>query len=1303
MRPLVLQGRPALSDFRIDTLLRSLRERSPELDIAALDPSFVYLVESNELLPDGVRERTYSLLDAVSEFDGHGGFFVTPRKGTISPWSSKATDIFHNCALTVVARVERGIHFRLCSASGRGLMPDELVAVADLLHDRMTEGMYEDVSDYFDRMEPAPMVVVDVAGQGKEALRKANVEMGLALSEDEIDYLYESYRAADRNPTDVELVMFGQVNSEHCRHKIFNADWTIDGRDQAESLFQMIRNTHEMNPGGTLVAYKDNSGVLEGVEGEWFEVTQDGSRVYRTNPGPVDMIMKVETHNHPTAISPYPGAATGVGGEIRDESATGRGSRSKAGLSAFMVSNLGIPDFRMPWERNYAEFPSRLATPLDIMLEGPIGGAGFGNEYGRPQLCGLFKTYEQEYLGRYRGYHKPIMVAGGMGNIKRAHVHKEKIPAGALIVQLGGPAMRIGLGGGAASSMATGSNAEALDFDSVQRDNAEMQRRCQEVIAACTALGENNPILSIHDLGAGGLSNGCPELVADTGGEFWLRHVHNEDRSMSPMEIWCCEAQERYVLAIPPESWEMFMELCRRERCEVAVIGKATGEKHLLLHDEHFDNDPIDIDIGVILGKPPRMRRDVRSPTPEHPPLSLEKVTLTEAVRRVLRLPSVSNKTFLITIADRSITGMVTRDQMTGPFQTPISDVAVTSSSYSAFTGEAMAMGERTAISLVCAPAAGRMAVGEAITNIAAAGIGPIGNIKLSANWMCACGEEGEDALLYETVRAVGMELCPELGICIPVGKDSLSMRTVWETSGGEEKKMTAPLSLVVSSFAPVQDVRKTVTPDLKPGASRLLLVDLGEERNRLGCSALAQVYNQVGPETADVDNPKLLLAFYRAIQELLARDLLLAYHDRSDGGLFVTLAEMAFGGRTGALVDIGPPAEATLPILFSEELGAVLQVAATNMRDAMAVLEEHGLGSVTHDIGAPAADGRIRIQLQHVRSGEQGDGRTEETGELFSEDVSRLNQWWSELTFHMQSLRDNPECAREEYEGIADTGDPGMNFSLSFDPKWVPGVSTARPPMAILREQGINGQVEMAAAFDRAGFSCVDVHMTDLLNGRARLHDFVGLVACGGFSYGDVLGAGSGWAKSILFNAELKEAFAAFFARPETFALGVCNGCQMISQLKHIIPGAQDWPGFVRNRSEQFEARYVTVEIVPSPSILFKGMEGSRVGVPVAHGEGRADFGSDATTDTLPAADLLCMRYVDNRGRPADRYPLNPNGSPGGVTGFTTPDGRVTIMMPHPERVFRKVQLSYCPDGLLKSDDAPWIRMFRNARQFVG
>jgi phosphoribosylformylglycinamidine synthase len=1319
MKMLMLQGVQAFSKFRLDTLVEKISEtiKGP----ITLDAHFVYLLELDGSLDEQTLSRACALLGAHTPSPTPPSlaavalakeasllpppFYVTPRKGTISPWSSKATDIFNNCGIASVKRVERGVHFCI-SVDGKHVSIETLRPVLNALHDRMTEGVYVDLSDFFAHRPPARGKSFDVLGRGIAALKEANTTMGLALSEEEISYLFESYTKAGRNPTDTELVMFGQVNSEHCRHKIFNANWIIDGEEKNQTLFQMIKHTHACHPEGTLVAYKDNSGVVEGVQTEAFCI-DTATKTYRFEPDQVDMLMKVETHNHPTAISPYPGAATGVGGEIRDEAATGIGSKTKAGLAGFMVSNLNVPGYQMPWEKEYAEFPKRLATPLSIMIDGPLGGAAFGNEFGRPQLCGFFRTYEEDVAGRLRGYHKPIMLAGGMGNIRRSQVYKKDVPPGAIIVQLGGPAMRIGLGGGAASSMTTGSNDEALDFDSVQRGNAEVERRCQEVIDACIALGNDNPILSIHDIGAGGLSNGCPELVEKTGATFELRNVHNEEKSMSPMEVWCCEAQERYVLAIRPEDRERFAALCERERCPVAFIGVARDDERLVLHDEHFSDNPIDMDIRVLLGKPPRMLRDVKHTTEASRKLDFSGVTPADALLRVLRLPSVADKTFLITIADRSVTGMVHRDQMVGRYQLPMADCAVTTAGYKTTAGESMATGERTPIALLDAPAAGRMAVAESLTNLAATDVGAIGNIKLSANWMCACGEQGEDAKLFDTVKAVGIDFCPQVGVSIPVGKDSLSMRTVWQDAKGASHRQVAPLSLIVTAFAPVKDVRKTVTPDLKPGSSSLLLIDLGQGKNRLGASALAQVYNQVGEQPADADDPALLKSFFEAIQELISQKLVLAYHDRSDGGLAVTLTEMAISGGRGMNIELGRATLSeraaagsetlALPELFNEELGAVLQVAQDKLDAVMQVLAKHGLAKapLCTLIGQPTNDRVLKIKVGN--------------SVVIDMTLRQLRRTWSELTYHMQALRDNPDCAKQEYDNGLDEQDPGMTFKVTFDPdgratfskRAAAGSETlALPPprMAILREQGVNGHVEMGAAFAFAGFESVDVHMTDLLSGRVDLKDFNGLVACGGFSYGDVLGAGSGWARSVLYNDKLLAMFKTFFERPDTITLGVCNGCQMVSQLKGIIPGAQHWPAFHRNISEQFEARYATLEVMDSPSVLLKGMAGSRMPIAVAHGEGLAVF-ENAQDEKKTIASL---RFVDGRGQPTERYPWNPNGSKAGLTGFTSEDGRATILMPHPERGFRSVQLSYRPDDLFTGEAGPWLRLFQNAYDFV-
>ncbi len=1291
MKPILLSGTAAFSPFRLDAIRAALGAYDESLKKAAIDATWVYAIQPEGDGPDGATlERAATLLNATGAESvlPEGGFYVTPRKGTISPWSSKATDIFRNCGLKGVARVERGVRFVVSPA-----VPPAAFAA---LHDKMTEGVYACLDDLFDCPPPRPGRTYDVLAKGVEAIREANVEIGLAISEPEMQYLADSFKAAGRNPTDTELVMFGQVNSEHCRHKIFGAKFIIDGKEMPNSLFGMIKNTHEKNGEGTLVAYKDNSSVVEGFETQAFgplpaDPAKAGSaegtkgHVYGFKKAQVDQLMKVETHNHPTAISPFPGAATGVGGEIRDEAATGTGSRTVAGICGFMVSDLHVPGYPQPWEREYAEFPKRLATPLAIMTEGPLGGAAFGNEFGRPQLTGFFRTYEGEAAGLYRGYHKPIMLAGGHGLIFRDQALKQPVTTGAYIVQIGGPAMRIGLGGGAASSMMTGTNDEALDFNSVQRGNAEMQRRCQGVINACAALGRKNPILSIHDIGAGGLSNGCPELVEATGGKFELRKVHNEEFSMNPMEIWCCEAQERYVLALRPEAREFFEALCARERCPVAFIGEATGDQRLVLEDDYFHDRPIDMDVRVLLGKPPRMVRDVKRVRRERAPLDLQGVRPQDAFFRLLHLPTIADKTFLVTITDRSVTGLVARDQMVGPYQLPAADCAVTAMGYKTLNGQAMATGERSPVALVDAPASGRLAVAEALTNLAAADCGDVRNVRLSANWMAPCGEPGEDANLYDTVEELGLRFCPALGVSIPVGKDSCSMHTTWTDSKGVAHRQVAPLSLVVSSFSPVADVTRTLTPDLKRDAagSVLLYVDLSRGANRLGASCLAQVYNQLGNETADAD-AKTLKAFFNAMQSIVRRGLALAYHDRSDGGIAVALAEMAVTGGVG--LDATLPDGDALSVLFSEELGAVLQVANENLLEALAVFAEAGLADAVHTIGALTDDRSFTLRVGFRRA--------------IATDVTAIRRAWSETTYRMQALRDNPVTAREEYDNGLDENDPGMAFSLSYDPDAAvkaPKPAGGKPRIAILREQGVNGHVEMAAAFALAGFESVDVHMTDLLSGRADLADFQGLVACGGFSYGDVLGAGSGWARSILFNAKLKAMFRKFFHRKDTFSLGVCNGCQMLSQLKDLIPGAADWPEFRRNVSEQFEARFCTLEVMDSPSIFFKGMAGSRVPIAVAHGEGRVVFPAGAKPEKAFAA----LRYVDGRGQATERYPWNPNGSAGGLTSFTTKDGRATIMMPHPERGFRASQLSY-RGGCFTKEAGPWMRMFRNAYAFA-
>ncbi len=1264
---ILLIGSDAYSPFRLDAIKDAVAKLDPALGPVEIDAKWVYALK----MKDGSfaaeeLQRAGVLLNAEGQCDD-ADFFVTPRKGTISPWSTKATDIFHNCDLKSIERVERGIRFKTSKP-----LPEQCFSA---LYDKMTEGVYEDIADLFEAGEPKPGRIFDVLSKGIEAVREANDELGLAISEPEMEYLAKSFAAAGRNPTDTELVMFGQVNSEHCRHKIFGAEFIIDGKRQKKSLFEMIKNTHAKRPKDTLSAYKDNSSVIAGFKTDVFSINPK-TNSYAFKKDDLDQLMKVETHNHPTAISPYPGAATGVGGEIRDEAATGAGSCTLAGICGFMVSNLRIPGFPQPWERIFADFPTRLATPLQIMTEGPIGGAAFGNEFGRPQLCGFFRTYEGEIAGELRGYHKPIMLAGGMGSIRNSQVQKRPVKVGSLIVQIGGPAMRIGLGGGAASSMMTGTNSEALDFNSVQRGNAEMQRRCQGVIDACSSLGKANPILSIHDIGAGGLSNGCPELVEATGGKFSLRSIHNEEKSMNPMEIWCCEAQERYVLALKPEAKAFFESLCERERCPVAFIGVATGDGQLILEDEHFGDKPIDMDIKVLLGKPPRMVRNVKRVKQVRKATNFEGIKPIDALTRVLHLPAVADKTFLITITDRTVTGRVARDQMVGKYQLPAADCAVTTMGYKTFNGQAMATGERTPIALLDGPASGRMAITEAITNLAAADVGDIGQIRLSANWMAPCGDPGEDAILYDTVQEVGLNFCPKLGVSIPVGKDSCSMHTTWKDSKGEDKKQVAPLSLVISSFAPVNDVRLTLTPDLKPGASKLVYVDLGNGECPLGATALAQVYTQLGNTYADC-NAADLKRFFNAMQKIVREKKALAYHDRSDGGIVVTLAEMAVTGGRGIKVEL--PDGDVLGQLFTEQPGAVLQVADENLKDVLAIFKSARVPAVV--IG----------EIDDTRDFEVSVG----SRLAVKTDLTYLRRAWSETTYRMQALRDNPVCAKEEYDNGLDETDPGLNFKLTYNPddKAFKAKASMKPKMCILREQGVNGHIEMAAAFSLAGFDCQDVHMSDLISGKVDLADFKGLVACGGFSYGDVLGAGSGWARSILYNDRLKKMFAKFFARKHTFSLGVCNGCQMLSQLKDIIPGAEAWPKFVRNVSEQFEARYATIEIEPSASIFFRGMEGSRLPIAVAHGEGRV-----WTDGFTPAA--CAAHYVDGRGNATERYPYNPNGSIGGQTAFTSADGRATIMMPHPERGFRACQLSYNP-GVFK-ENGPWMRMFQNAYRFA-
>lgn len=1290
-----LRGSAALPPFRLDKILNALKTSAPRINHVYAE--FWHFAWFEGALNDAQQDKLQKILTygpkMVEETPAGELLVVIPRLGTISPWSSRATDIARHCGLENMQRLERGIAYYVTTHDGSPLTEAEKQALKPLIHDRMTEAVFNSLHDaekLYHTTQPAPLSTVDILAGGKAALNQANNEMGLALSPDEIDYLVENFTRIGRNPTDVELMMFAQANSEHCRHKIFNADWVIDGVAQDQSLFAMIRNTHKLNPGKTVVAYSDNASIVQGEKTKRFYPQADGSYGYVEEE--MHFLMKVETHNHPTAISPFAGAATGAGGEIRDEGATGCGSKPKAGLTGFSVSNLNIPGFRQPWEKDFGK-PSRVASALQIMVDGPLGGASYNNEFGRPNIAGYFRTLEIEAAGEVRGYHKPIMLAGGVGNISAQHSRKSTIPPGAALIQLGGPAMLIGLGGGAASSMDTGANTENLDFDSVQRGNPELERRAQEVIDRCWQLGEKNPILSIHDVGAGGLSNAFPELVNDGGAGAWfhLRNVHNEEPGMSPRALWCNEAQERYVLAVAKENLPLFTEICERERCPFAVVGEATAERHLTVEDSHFGNKPVDMDLSVLLGKPPKMTRDVKHLTRKLENFDTSKIDLKDAAARVLRLPGVADKTFLITIGDRTVTGLIARDQMVGPWQIPVADVAVTLAGFETYRGEAFAIGEKAPLALIDAPASGRMAIGEAITNIAASLIDGIGDIKLSANWMAPAGHPGEDAALFDTVKAVGMELCPKLGISIPVGKDSMSMKTVWDEDSGK-KAVTAPISLVVSSFAPTPDARKTLTPQLRTdvGATRLVLIDLGNGKNRMGGSALAQVYGATDDASPDVNDAKQLKAFFTEIQNLNCDGKLLAYHDRSDGGLFVTLVEMAFAGHCGLEIDLSALPGDIASVLYNEELGAVLQLRAEDVDLLKARLKLAGIWHV-HDIGTLAAHGDIQI--------------VNDSKAVYRDSGVNLHRMWSETTYQMQKLRDNPACAQQEYDRILDENDQGLHAYLTFDLNEdiaAPYIATGkRPKMAILREQGVNGHVEMAAAFDRAGFQAFDVHMSDIINGRVSLRDFAGFVACGGFSYGDVLGAGEGWAKSILFNSRASDEFFAFFLRADSFALGVCNGCQMMSNLHSIIPGTEHWPHFVRNKSEQFEARFAMVEVMDSPSLFFQGMAGSRMPIAVAHGEGFAEFSSKSAVNAVLANKLVSTRYVDNAGAATEIYPFNPNGSPQGITGLTTPDGRFSIMMPHPERVFRAVQHSWHPDGW--DEDGPWLRMFRNARKFLG
>jgi len=1302
-----LAGGPAFSPFRLEKLHSELKSRDPR--VTAVAARYLHFIDLAGPLAPGQRERLVALLtygprDAATAVVADPGLAlphlmtVTPRVGTVSPWSSKATDIARVCGLDAIRRLERGIEYTLYATTH--LSPAELEALGALLHDRMTESVVIGVpaDGLFSHGAPRALRTVPLGLAGGAALGAANREWGLALSADEIDYLTEAFARSGRDPTDVELMMFAQANSEHCRHKIFNAQFIIDGVVQRESPFDMIRATYLSNSAGVLSAYRDNAAVIEGFRGRRFFPTP-GTRLYAGVDEPIDIVMKVETHNHPTAISPFAGAATGAGGEIRDEGATGIGAKPKAGLCGFSVSNLRIPGMPLPWERAAAR-PERIASALAIMLDGPIGAAAFNNEFGRPTICGYFRVLELDDPGsggaRVRGYHKPIMLAGGLGNVRREQAAKRTVVIGAPLIVLGGPAMLIGLGGGSSSSVGSGQSSIELDFASVQRANAEMQRRAQEVIDRCWEMGADNPILLIHDVGAGGLSNALPEAIAHSarGGRIDLRRIPSAEPELSPMELWCNEAQERYVLALAPDRVGQFAQVCERERCPHAVVGEVSGDGRLVVSDPLLGGTPVDMPIDVLLGKPPRMIRRVARVAKPRTALSTAGHTIGASLERVLRLPTVADKAFLITIGDRSVGGLISRDQLVGPWQVAVADVAVTLSDYEGYHGEAMSIGERAPIAVLDPQASGRMAVAEAVTNLLAADVARLEDVRLSANWMAACGQPGEDADLYATVRAVGSELCTQLGITIPVGKDSLSMCTAWRDARGDHTVL-APISAVISAFAPVRDARRTLTPVLRLDlASELLLIDLGAGKDRLGGSCWAQVHGEGGGVPADLDAPALLAGFFAAVSALKAAGLLLAYHDRSDGGLLVCLLEMAFASRCGLELDLGEVPD-EVAACFAEELGAVVQIPAGRAEDVREVLATRGLAGALRPLGRPAHGTLIRLRANGV--------------ERFRGSRPDLHRAWSETSFRMQSLRDNPACALEEYERLLDVEEPGLHASLRFDPAAdvaAPFIGTGnRPALAVLREQGVNSQTEMAAVLTRAGFDAYDVHMSDILGGRVSLTRFTGLVACGGFSYGDVLGAGEGWAKSILFNPRARDEFAAYFLRPGTFTLGICNGCQMLSALQELVPGSAGWPRFVRNRSEQYEARLCTVQVSPGTrSVLLAGMQGSILPIAVAHGEGYAQFGSPrgaAAADRLIGSGRAALQFVDSRDRVTERYPFNPNGSAAGLAGICNEDGRVTALMPHPERVFRTIQNSWQPPGW--GEDGGWMRLFRNARVFAG
>ena len=1272
-------GIQALRKFKVNTLNERIKSLIPNLNLIGTE--YIHFIESEKELSLSKKKTLFKLLNYASEVDLKNSKYrvtISPRIGTVSPWSSKASDICRLCGLSTVSRIERGINYHF----DRIINAQELVTILELVMDKMTESHLKDINDsdvLFSELKPNEFNSIDILSHGKSAITQANTELGLALSESEINYLFESFIAIERNPRDIELMMFAQANSEHCRHKIFNADWTIDSEKQAISLFGMIKNTYKQNPEGLLSVYSDNSAVMNGYDSKYFEANENG--VYQTSVAEKAVLMKVETHNHPTAIAPNPGAATGSGGEIRDEGATGIGSKPKAGLCGFSVSNLKLPNSIQPWEINYGK-PNQIASALEIMIDAPIGAASFNNEFGRPNTCGYFRTYEQKTKNDdVRGYHKPIMLAGGIGNIKKNHVEKGLISDGDKIIVLGGPAMLIGLGGGAASSIGSGDQNESLDFASVQRANPEMQRRAQEVINACTSLGNNNPIVSIHDIGAGGLSNGIPELVNDSkkGAKLQLRSIPNDELKMTPLEIWCNESQERYVIAIKEESIALFDEICLKERAPYAVLGSATEDRHLLLEDSHFNNKPIDIAMSLLFGSSPKTHKDVKSLPNIENEFNPNNISINDAINRLLKLPTVASKNFLITIADRTVTGLIARDQMIGPWQVPVADCAISLSDFDGYQGEAMSIGEKTPISLINAAAAARMSVGEALTNLLSAYIEDISHINLSANWMCASGHPGEDAKLYEAVKSIGMELCPQLGLTIPVGKDSMSMKSSWREND-KDKSVTAPLSLIISAFSKTPDARLQMTPLLNRGVnSELYLVDLGLGKNRMGGSSLAQVFNQIGNTAPDLDDPVLFAKFFSIMNSFNEKNLVSAFHDRSDGGAFISLVEMAFASQCGLDISVSD----LFTDLFNEELGCIIQVSDNNKMTVLNELAKIGLKEHIKSIAKINSTDEIVIYHEHVK--------------VFQSKRNNLQELWSSTSYQISKLRDNPECAESENLEISKTSN-GLKVSTSFDINEI--ISTpylnrsVRPKIAILREQGINGHIEMAAAFSKAGFEATDVHMSQILSGQISLSKFKGLAACGGFSYGDVLGAGRGWANSILLNDRAKDEFSKYFQRHDSFTIGVCNGCQMISNLREIIPGTDDWPSFERNTSEQFEARFTGVKINHSKSILFEGMEGSIMPIAIAHGEGKATFKSNSPVNNIS------MQYVDHSGKPSDTYPHNPNGSHNSAAAICDETGRITIMMPHPERVFRVIQNSWHPGDW--EERSPWMRMFENAREWI-